>query len=374
VGQRPKELHPELSTLHTFGARLRLLREQRGLSQSALGRLTYCSGHLIGKIEKGERRPLADLARRCDEILGAAGTLVGLLPGAELGGFEGARAGQVLGHLPALRCALDTHDVPDDGPVRPLPNLQREVTHLVQWRLDSRYVDLAAHLPTLLPELHRAMQSTDSPAAVAGLLTQTYRAADAIADKFGLYDLSARIIELMRTAAARADDELLVAASSYVRAETFFATGSWSTGRRMLERSATSLGRPQGSTTATATYGSLHMRAAVLAARSGDNTGANDHLREAGDAAERVPEGIYLGTAFGPASVRIHELSLAVDLGDVAAAFNAADTWVPPPSAVPTSSWTSRGHRYSRVSRSMRWGLSAPLGTSPRSTCATTRT
>ena len=80
MGQHPRALQPELSALHLFGARLRLLREHRGLSQRALGQLAYCSGHLIGKIEKGERRPLADLARRCDELLGAAGTLVDLLP------------------------------------------------------------------------------------------------------------------------------------------------------------------------------------------------------------------------------------------------------------------------------------------------------
>jgi hypothetical protein len=217
----------------------------------------------------------------------------------------------------------------------------------VQWRLDSRYADLAAHLPVLIPELHRAMQLSGSQAAAAGLLAQSYRAGDAIADKFGLYDLSARIIDLMRAAAAAADDELLVAASSYVRAETFFATGSWTTGRRMLERSATSLSRPQDSAAAMAAYGSLHMRAAVLAARGGDHTSASDHLHEASDAAQRVPEGIYRGTAFGSASVRIHQLSLAVDLGDVSAALQTADSWIPPPS-VPAE---RRSHFYVDLAR-----------------------
>jgi hypothetical protein len=72
------------------------------------------------------------------------------------------------------------------------------------------------------------------------------------------------------------------------------------------------------------------MRAAVLAARGADHISANDHLHEASDAAQRVPEGIYRGTAFGPASVRIHQLSLAVDLGDASAALRTADSWVPP--------------------------------------------
>lgn len=332
MGQRPRTLHPGLSALHLFGARLRLLREQRGLSQRGLGQLVFCSGHLIGKIEKGERRPLADLAHRCDEVLGAGGTLIGLLPSPGVGRGDAAPDGDVLGHLPALRQALDTHDLPDDGPVRPLPELRREVGQVVQQRLDSRYVDLAACLPVLLPELHRARQMPGAPTVVAGLLTQAYRAADAIADKFGLYDLSARIIELMRGAAAATGDEALVAATSYVRAETFFASGAWTAGCRMLEHAADTLSPGQDSPARVATYGSLHMRAAVLAARSGDHGRADDHLSEAVDAAGRVSEGVYRGTAFGPASVRIHQLSLAVDLADTTAALRAAQDWIPPQS------------------------------------------
>jgi hypothetical protein len=202
----------------------------------------------------------------------------------------------------------------------------------VQWRLNSRYAELATRVPILLPELQRALQLSDTRTSAARLLAQAYRAADAIADKFGRYDLSARIIDLMGAAAVTAEDELLAAASSYVRGETFFATGSWITGRRMLERSATSLSRPEDSTAAMAAYGSLHMRAAVLAARGCDHTSATDHLNEAADAAERVPEGVYCGTAFGPASVRIHKLSLAVDLGDVPGALRTAENWTPPPS------------------------------------------
>lgn len=328
MGQRPRVLRPELSPLHLFGARLRLLRQQLGLSQRELGELAFCSGHLIGKIEKGERRPQADLVRRCDKILGASGTLTDLYARAELARPDDS-PGDVSGHLTTLRQALDTRDLPEDGPVRSLPDLQLQVDRVVRWRLDSRYGELATHLPGLLSELHRAMQTPEPRAAVAGLLTQAYRAADAICDKFGLFDLSARIIDLMRVAAAASDDELLVAASSYVRAETFFATGAWLTGRRMLERAAGSLVHPERSTAALATYGSLHMRAAVLAARAGDRAAAAAHLGEATGAAERVPEGIYRGTAFGAGSVQIHKLSLAVDLGNVSVALQAADGWRP---------------------------------------------
>lgn len=43
----------------------------------------------------------------------------------------------------------------------------------------------------------------------------------------------------------------------------------------------------------------------------------------------RVNEGVYEGTAFGPASVRIHEVTLALDLGLPHGALAAAAGWLP---------------------------------------------
>jgi hypothetical protein len=57
---------------------------------------------------------------------------------------------------------------------------------------------------------------------------------------------------------------------------------------------------------------------------------AGDHLAEARRFARRVPEGVYCGTAFGPASVHIHHVTLSVDLGDADAALRAALGWAPP--------------------------------------------
>jgi hypothetical protein len=60
--------------------------------------------------------------------------------------------------------------------------------------------------------------------------------------------------------------------------------------------------------------GALTMRAAVLAARAGMPGEAADRIAEAQATARHVPEGVYHGTAFGPGSVRVHELALAVGL------------------------------------------------------------
>jgi hypothetical protein len=129
-------------------------------------------------------------------------------------------------------------------------------------------------------------------------------------------------------ASRQAESPTTTAIAKYVRGETFFASGQFSPGRRVLERAAEEIqvGTSPGESAA---YGALHMRAAVLAARAAEPDYARDHLRAARDAARYVDEGIYGGTAFGPSSVRIHEVSLAISLDDPTGALAAAAGWEP---------------------------------------------
>ncbi|WP_051022444.1 hypothetical protein [Nocardia pneumoniae] len=175
---------------------------------------------------------------------------------------------------------------------------------------------------------------------------QAYRAADAIADKYGYHDLSARIITMMQATAARTGDELLGATTTYVRTESFFASGELATGRKLLERTADAID-PFRSISAAATYESLHMRAAVVAAKEYRPDAARAHFDEAAKIAVGVPESLYFGTAFGPASVRIHQVSLGVEMGDAGAALAAASDWAPP-GQVPAE---RRSHFYIDVAR-----------------------
>jgi len=63
------------SPLAFFGAELRRIRNEAGLSQEQLGQRIGYSGTLIGKVEIGERTPSEDLAGRCDEALDTKGLL-----------------------------------------------------------------------------------------------------------------------------------------------------------------------------------------------------------------------------------------------------------------------------------------------------------
>ncbi len=296
------------------------------MTQAELARGSFVSLSMLRKIEQGHRFPSEDTL---DAIAGALE-----IDASRLLTDRAGHDSRVRSALPALSDVIGTYDIPEDGPVRPLQQLRTAVQQAVDWRLSAQYTRIIGALPGLLGELARALDNARGRRreALAGLLTDAYRAADAVAYKYGAYDLSARLVELMRWAGAQAGDPLLDAAVAYVRTETFFAARAHGPGLRALERALDAV-PPPATAMATAARGALHMRAAVIAARVRDADRAGVHLESARELADRVREGVYQGTAFGPDSVRVHEVSVAVGLGDenVERALHRTKSWTPPP-------------------------------------------
>lgn len=84
MAQAPRELTAAESARAMFGAELRHWRNLRGLSQSQLGELTHDSGAQIGKVEKAQRWPSVELARRMDAALQTGGALEAMWPTVDL--------------------------------------------------------------------------------------------------------------------------------------------------------------------------------------------------------------------------------------------------------------------------------------------------
>ncbi|WP_454197437.1 helix-turn-helix domain-containing protein [Nocardia sp. Marseille-Q1738] len=75
MAQQPRELAAMESARQFFGAELRHWRLLREMSHNQLGAVSHDSGSLIGKVEKAQRRPSRDFARRMDKALETGGVL-----------------------------------------------------------------------------------------------------------------------------------------------------------------------------------------------------------------------------------------------------------------------------------------------------------
>ena len=93
------------------------------------------------------------------------------------------------------------------------------------------------------------------------------------------------------------------------------------------------------------------MRAGVLAACAGMLAAAASHLAEARGIGHHVPDAAYRGTAFGPSSVRIHEIAAAAEMGDCTAVLRKAAGWQPSPT-VPAE---RRSHYFIELARVQLW-------------------
>lgn len=307
-----------------IGQRVAARRHVRRLTQADLARASHVSLAMVKSIERGARTPSA-------VVLEALASALGVDPSRLDRSYTGTSR-RVHTALPSISAVIAGYDLPLAPPTRPRAEVASAVAQATEWRLAAQYGRIAAEAPGLLTEALAHLHASSGPcrASAAGLVVAAARAADAVAYKVGAHDLSARLIDVMRWAAAQSEDPDIGSVASYVHAETFFAARAHHAGQLTLER-ALDAGSGPATTRAAALRGALHMRTAVVAARAGAADAAHAHLREAEKLAGPLEEGVYLGTAFGPSSVRIHEVAVAVSLGGdhIGRALEMAGGWKP---------------------------------------------
>lgn len=313
---------------HEVGERIAARRRARRLTQTGLATASHVSYATVRAIERGARRP-------SDEVLEAIAAALEVDATQLRAGYVGTER-RVHRALPDLSAVIAGYDIPQGPPARTPDELADAINMAVGWRLAAQYGRIAAGIPDLLRDAiryaHTARGAEQQTAA--RMLAAAARTADAIAFKYGERDLSARLIDLMRWASDRAEDPLVQAATAYVRTEVFFAARAHAVGLAALEQAIEASPAPASRPEAAA-RGALHMRAAVIAGRDGNVSSADTHLKYARQLGDQVAcEGVYLGTTFGPDSVRIHEVSVAVSLGrdQVDRALRVATEWKPPAS------------------------------------------
>ena len=71
MGRARRVLTPGASPAHRWGAALRALRDERGLSLAGLGRLARYDASYLARLERGDQFATLAVAAACDQALGS---------------------------------------------------------------------------------------------------------------------------------------------------------------------------------------------------------------------------------------------------------------------------------------------------------------
>jgi transcriptional regulator with XRE-family HTH domain len=328
MAQQSRSLQPYGSPEAFFGAQVRAWRVGRGLSQARLGRLVHVSGDLVGKVEKAERRAHPGLVAELDAALGAAGALVrcataicdpadtrpcrrSRLESVEATGLaRRPEAGAAVDRRPAALIRLEeavsaTYIKVSGGEAvhAPFRELRADVALLWRSYQASHFTEAAMIAASMITSFSVSeWPGISERRDVHRMLALTYHAAAATATKLGSPDLAWVCADRgLAVAEASQDPEAvasLLRSVAHVLLATNRVTAAVNTASGALDRLGPSLDAgPVGQSL----LGSLHLVAAMAAARSGDGSAARFWLVQARRAAERVgADGNHLWTAFGP--------------------------------------------------------------------------
>jgi transcriptional regulator with XRE-family HTH domain len=313
-----------------LGRKIAAERRRRGLSQPELARIIDRSVAWVSQVERGVRKvdrmsvletlaaaldvPLAELAAEAPVV--AAVT-------EELPGTSGLRL--VLSGAYALRAMLNGRHSPALSTLRARARQAWDLTHA------GHYIDLTGLLSGLVPDLEIAARTAPEAqrAEVCELMAATYQACSAALAKLGEPEAAWIAADRAMAAAERAGNPMLVAAGAFRLVFVFLAARHYDQAEETARTAADALRRraDDGDPQAMSLWGGLTLQRAVIAGRLNDPDTAYSHLEQARQIAGRLGEGRNdYNTEFGPANVALHEIAVAVELGDAGRALRTATT------------------------------------------------
>ena len=244
--------------------------------------------------------------------------------------------------IAAIRGELTSYIVPPDPEIgmRPAGELTAEVHLASSLRHQANLTRLANLLPGLLSDLRAAAYASNGAEQerLFGLLAETYAAAGQVVYKLGYDDLYAITVDRYEWAARRAGDLGAGATAAYLRAGLLIGSAEFSAAQRYLEafRGELEPSLRAGTPGLVAMWGNLHLKSGLAASRAGDAVTADDHLREAQEAADRIGlDRDDYRLAFGPTNVKIWGVALAVERLDGTTAVRRGAGFEPPASTPP---------------------------------------
>jgi transcriptional regulator with XRE-family HTH domain len=316
------------SERQSIGQRIAAYRRRRGLSQAAVAGLIGRSESWLSQVERGiqsvdKLSVLLDLAKVLDvDAEQLTGRPWELAP----------NGGAIAEGLNEIRQVFTRYDhllgvEPARSPS--LPELRRQIATAHRNYQAARYDDTIALLPDLLlnvEELPRRVMNGERRESLLSYVS-AYVVAAKLVTKLGVVDLATLAADRAANIAVESESETARAMAAYQVTCALLRADRGKEAELVAVKMAESLeGRVKSDEpTLLSVAGALWLIGAVAAARRTDRWEAEERLTRAGRLADLLGEdGNHAWTAFGPTNVAIHRVSVAAELGDPAAALDAA--------------------------------------------------
>ncbi|MEV5409492.1 helix-turn-helix domain-containing protein [Thermopolyspora sp. NPDC052614] len=340
------------STLEEPGARLRDLRRRRGLTQEALAEAAGLSVQCIKKIEGGGSARM-ETYRQIAKVLGVT-TVWFVAPGPPPPVAESGTTTLLADMRAAITPAIGIHGTPlygtADGDEVNLPRLRDAVDAVALAYHADRYDGIAPLLPSLIrsAQFHvsRLDDGNDGSEALR-LRADAFSVAGRWLIQVGAHDLALTALQQSLRDALRIDNVPLAAAAIALQGWAMIRQGRFGEVEQLCVNAAQEIEprMSQASAEELAAWGWLLIRAAGAAARNNRTPDAEEYLSLAQTAAARLGvEHMNLSgyRAFGPVSVGLMRVEVAMVSGEPGQALAAMDD-IDPAAGRPHSSTWNRG-------------------------------
>ena len=316
-----------------IGRRVHELRTAAGMKITELATAADVSVSWLSRAERGERAVNAwDVIENLASALGVPpGRLTGEVTVRSPGDLRTQRAVQEVADL-LMSWPLGERP---DGDARPVGLLGQDVWRIERMVEVGDYAAFAPMLPGLLAELHIGAADPDGAAreAVWPLLVRALNGARWISRAAGRHEVEWMVSERLAAAATETHDPAHIAFGDNVRADTLAWSGAGpGTRQRALRVARAAADRLAADADITSgdpaeAYGMLQAACMYSSALTGDQDGADAHMAEAADVAERTGNGHAFGSWFGPAQVAADRVLLAAQRQELGPAL---DVWQRP--------------------------------------------
>ncbi|MED7927516.1 helix-turn-helix transcriptional regulator [Nonomuraea sp. LP-02] len=298
----------------TTGQMVRLQRERRGMSTTALATQSGCTPRHIELIEHGKRTPSLPLLREIAKVLGVrTAVLLGETP---RDSHEPSRP-----QISHIERAMFTCRplAPDLEPPDADQLSERVAAARSAWFTSARrYSILMAALPSLVTDAESlAAERTPRARSVA---TDAYMLARGVLKHLQRVDLAHLAADRAMRLAEESEDPLTIAWAYWNLGQSMLSDDmhqiAYDVARQGIELLEPHV--PDGDERHLKALGALHLLAAIGESRSGDDDRARERLRgTASRLAERVRDhsDVYDLAFFGPTNVAIHLASIENDAG-----------------------------------------------------------